>query len=162
MGEMMYFFSGSTGGFYIASIHLQMPEDVVPVPKADYERLMKEQDEGKRIIPGQGGYPVAEQRPEPTDAEIIAVQTSFIQQYVDDAAKAWGYDSAMSAVTYVGDPEPRFNAEGLAIRAFRSACWVSADAIKAAVIRGEMMTPSREELIAMLPPKPERPQPPYA
>jgi hypothetical protein len=84
--------------------------------------------------------------------------TNAIQAYIDAPAKAWGYDDAKSAVGYVGDDYPRFNAEGLAIRAFRSACWQMADQVRAEVIAGERPAPSVAELLAILPQQPARPQ----
>lgn len=83
--------------------------------------------------------------------------TTAIQAYVDAPAKNWGYDSAASAVGYVGDPYPTFNAEGAAILAFRSACWAVARDVEKAVRSGARTMPTLEAMLAMLPAAPARP-----
>jgi predicted membrane-bound mannosyltransferase len=95
--------------------------------------------------------------PEQLALQQKAMLTSAIQAYVDAPAKAWGYDDAKSAVTYVGDPYAPFNAEGVAIQNFRSDCWALARMVEQAVMVGERAMPTLEELLALMPEPPDRP-----
>lgn len=74
------------------------------------------------------------------------------QGVLDRFARTWGYDSAASAVSYVGDPNPQFNAEGVAIRDWRSAVWVQVPIILVAN-PGISIT----DFLALLPAAPPRP-----
>lgn len=78
-----------------------------------------------------------------------AMAIAFVQQRLDALAQSWGYDDIKSGCTYAGDPYPRFNAEGTAMRNWRSATWAAVDAHRDAA--------SMDELIGYLPPTPERP-----
>jgi len=55
----------------------------------------------------------------PTVAEFVA----DAQKMMDEAARQRGYDDIKSAVTYVGDPNPQFDAEGTEYRRWRSTVW---------------------------------------
>lgn len=78
------------------------------------------------------------------------------QRTLDAWAQAWGYDHVARACTYVGDPYPRFNAEGTALRDARSAVWAYLDA-------HQEDAATAEELAAILETfKPARPSAPYA
>ena len=94
---------------------------------------------------------------EPTPEQLMAALTAAVQSYIDAPAQAWGYDDARSAVTYLGDPHPQFDAEAVAIRDFRSACWVTAGQIRDAVLAGTRPEPDREALLLELPGVPARP-----
>lgn len=54
-----------------------------------------------------------------TEAEAL------LDAILDGWAKAWGYTSAARCITYCGDPDETFDAEGVAMRAARSALWVA-------------------------------------
>lgn len=72
---------------------------------------------------------------------------------MDDQARALRYDDIKTAVTYADEPSvPRFQAEGLALREWRSLCWAHCYAAMAAVHLGERAIQTAEELIAELPP----------
>jgi hypothetical protein len=73
-----------------------------------------------------------------------------VQARLDAVAQSWGYDDIRSACTYVGDPYPRFDAEGTTLRNWRSATWAAVDQHQADVT-------SVEALIALLPLTPARP-----
>jgi hypothetical protein len=87
-----------------------------------------------------------------------AALSAAIQAHIDAPAKAWGYDDARSAVSYVGDAYPRFDAEGQAIKAFRSDCWRVAGIVRASVLAGTRQPPTIEEMLALLPDQPTRPE----
>lgn len=95
---------------------------------------------------------------QPSPEELLNMMTELVQLYIDTPARSWGYDDAKTAVTYMGDPNPQFAAEAVAIRDFRSACWVRAWELRDEVEAGARQTPTKEELYAELPAAPVRPQ----
>ncbi|MEY8688317.1 MAG: hypothetical protein AB9M53_00375 [Leptothrix sp. (in: b-proteobacteria)] len=96
-----------------------------------------------------GGVP--EPMPAPTDAELIARFSAAIQSHIDAQAQALGYDGIATAVTYADEPAvAQFQAEGRALRAWRSQVWAAAYATLAAVKAGAPL-PNLPALIASLP-----------
>lgn len=91
--------------------------------------------------------------PEPTTEQLIERFSSVIQEHMDVAARLAGYDDIKTAVTYADEPSvPKFEAEGKALRAWRSLIWAYGYEQIAAVQSGERVLPTPEELIAELPP----------
>ena len=75
-----------------------------------------------------------------------------VQQHMDAAAKALGYDDIKSAVTYAEEPSvPKFQQEGQAFRAWRSQCWAAGYVVLSQVEAGQRPVPTAAELIAELP-----------
>ncbi|EHK66008.1 hypothetical protein [Achromobacter arsenitoxydans] len=88
----------------------------------------------------------------PSDEEITAQKVALVQEHMDAAARALNYDSIANAITYADEPAvPKFQAEGLAFRAWRSLVWERCYEILEQVQNGERAIPSDEELIAELP-----------
>ena len=88
-----------------------------------------------------------------TDEQISLALTAAVQAHLDAQARALNYDDIKTAVTYADEPAvPRFQAEGLVFREWRSLCWAHCYAAMAAVHLGERAIPTAEELIAELPP----------
>lgn len=50
---------------------------------------------------------------------------TLLDAILDGWAREWGYASAARCITYVGDPNPAFDAEGVAMRNARSALWTA-------------------------------------
>lgn len=50
---------------------------------------------------------------------------ALLDGILDGWAREWGYASAARCITYVGDPNPAFDAEGVAMRNARSALWTA-------------------------------------
>lgn len=94
-----------------------------------------------------------EPAPPMTEAAAIAA----IQQRLDAQAKAWGYDSALSAASYATSNRSRFRAEGEAIRDWRDATWERGYEILAQAQAGQIAVSSIPELLALLPAAPDRP-----
>lgn len=93
--------------------------------------------------------------PEPTQEEI-AVQTqerltNFVQNILDEEAHRLGYDSCLSVCSYVDTGVRKFDDEGKAFRAWRSAVWAKGYEILNAVLAGEREIPTEEELFDELP-----------
>ncbi|KAA8555061.1 hypothetical protein [Pseudomonas marginalis] len=75
-----------------------------------------------------------------------------IQEHLDNAAKALGYDDIKAAVTYAEEPSvPKFQAEGQALRAWRSLVWAYGYDLLAQFQAGIVELPTQDELIAGLP-----------
>ncbi len=88
----------------------------------------------------------------PSEAEAIAAYMAAVQQHMDARAVGFGYDDLVSVVTYAEEPAvARYQAEGHAFRAWRSACWSTCEQMLAAVKAGDRPAPTHEELIAELP-----------
>lgn len=81
-------------------------------------------------------------------AEVGRLQ-ALVQKHMDDAAISLGYDDLKTAVTYADEPSvPKFQAEGQALRAWRSKVWAKCYQM----LSEGGQAPSDESLIASLPP----------
>ncbi|MGR1224327.1 hypothetical protein ACUVMQ_15295 [Aeromonas veronii] len=90
---------------------------------------------------------------QPTAEQITASLTASVQAHMDTQARALNYDDIKTAVTYADEPAvPKFQAEGLAFREWRSLGWAHYYAVLDAVNAGEREIPTSAELIAELPP----------
>lgn len=93
--------------------------------------------------------------PEPTQEEQEAAlqdqYTALIQSMLDKEAQKLGYDNCNSVCTYIDTGVQKFDDEGRAFRAWRSAVWAKGYEILDAVKAGEMAIPTEEELVEMLP-----------
>lgn len=87
--------------------------------------------------------------PESAD-DIIARLEKALDVYIDEQAKSFRYESIRTMVTYVGDPNSQFNAEGLGALEFRSQCYTLALMIMNEVNQGRPI-PSTEELLSEMP-----------
>ena len=86
-------------------------------------------------------------------ASITQTLTASVQAHMDSQARALNYDDIKTAVTYANEPAvPKFQAEGLAFREWRSLCWAHCYAVLAEVTAGNRAIPTAPELIAELPP----------
>ncbi|MFU2067732.1 hypothetical protein ACLQ9R_01515 [Bordetella hinzii] len=147
------FFSKSTGGFYSPDIHGEaIPDDAVEITDQEHAALLDGQAVGKVIMTDSDGRPILA-NPTLTPEEIQNQKVALVQKYMDDAARALRYDSIANAITYADEPSaPKFQAEGLAFRAWRSLVWEKCYEILDEVQSGARGIPSDEELIGELPP----------
>lgn len=112
----------------------------------------EEPEENKAEFWNELGVTYAEEPdPEPTPEEIQAKLTYEVQRVLDNEAKKLGYDSCLSVCSYVDTGVPKFDAEGKAFRAWRSAVWSKGYEILAEVKEGKREIPTIEDLIAELP-----------
>lgn len=93
-----------------------------------------------------GWWPVAA-----TDAATKAKYTGLLVAAMNGRARAFGYDSITTAVTYRGDPDATFAAEGEAFFNWRSAVWQYGLAQLAAVQSGNVSLPTTSEFVAGMP-----------
>ncbi len=90
--------------------------------------------------------------PTPSPEEVRLELTRAVQGFMNETAAGLGYDSIYSAVTYAEEPAvPKYQAEGRALRAWRSLVWAKCYEVLAAVEAGTRAVPSAAELIAELP-----------
>jgi len=151
---MSKFYSPSTKGFYDDSVHTesQVPTDSVAVDDDLYAALFAAQARGKVITMGTSGLPVAI---DPvlllTPARAAKALSRAIQAKLDAAAQALGYDSILAAISYADEPSvAKFQAEGVALRAWRSAVWAAVTPALDAVVNGGTV-PTAAALLATLP-----------
>ncbi|WP_322884898.1 hypothetical protein U8C32_14770 [Sinorhizobium medicae] len=93
----------------------------------------------------------AEQKAAEARAALQARYSAAIQAHLDARARARQYDGIQTAITYRGDPNPQFSAEGEALFAWRSAVWTYSTAELLKVIAGERPQPGVKEFMAELP-----------
>lgn len=93
--------------------------------------------------------------PTPSPEEIRLTLTRAVQAFMNEAAAGLGYDSIYTAVTYADEPAvPKFQAEGQALRAWRSLVWARCYEVMDEVKAGTRPVPTVEELISLLPAAP--------
>lgn len=88
-----FYFSASTGGFYVTAVHGDaMPADVVPVPPARHAQLLAAQATGAAIVAGASGRPRVS-RPrlglDERRAAVIAAVKREAGRRIERAVPAW-------------------------------------------------------------------------
>lgn len=88
----------------------------------------------------------------PAEDLVLTQLRNLMQMHLDNAARAAGYDDIKAAVTYAEEPAvPKFQAEGRALRAWRSLVWAYGYEQVKAVKAGERDMPTPDQFIAELP-----------
>lgn len=146
-------YSFTTGGFYDPAVWRVIPADAIDLSRADYLVLLDGLAKGLVIVLNAQGKPELQDAPAADLQKLIARYTNAVQSQLDSTANQWGYDSIGNAVTYAEEPAvPKFQAEGQAFRAWRSACWDYCYGQLDAVTSGQRQMPTIEQLISELPP----------
>ncbi|UGB47013.1 hypothetical protein LQ772_06895 [Frateuria edaphi] len=121
------YYSASTGGFYDSAIHgVAMPADAVEITAAERDALLDAQAQGSTIQADTDGRPVAIAPPAPTLADVAASLSVSVQTWLDGVAKANGYDSLASCISYRGSSVAQWDADAIAGMAWRDAVWQAA------------------------------------
>lgn len=94
---------------------------------------------------------ITEPTKEEIEQQVQAQLTSVVQHVLDSKAQELLYDSCLSVCSYIDTGVAKFDAEGRAFRAWRSAVWAKGYEILAQVQAGERAIPTEAELIAELP-----------
>lgn len=94
--------------------------------------------------------PPSPQSPE-TPEQTVARLEAALDRHLDSVANSYRYESIRTMVTYDGDPYHKFDAEGKAAKAWRSACYTLSIEIMDDVLAGNRPIPTEEELIALMP-----------
>lgn len=87
-------------------------------------------------------------------AEMKALEeqyTAQVQEMLDEAAKALGYDSCLSVCSYIDTGVEKFDQEGVQFRKWRSAIWARGYELLAEVKAGARPVPAPEELPELMP-----------
>ncbi|KAF1028203.1 MAG: hypothetical protein GAK37_02270 [Pseudomonas sp.] len=93
------------------------------VSEDEYQALFAAQASGK-VIAVEDDRPVVVDPPEPTWAQRKLEFVAAVQGFLDQTAKAAGYDDLKNAISYADEPAvPRFQQQGQAFRTWRSLCW---------------------------------------
>ena len=144
------FYSASTNGFYAPEIHGDnIPADAVEITEAEHAALLEGQSNGKRIVADESGRPILQDPPPPTPEQIMQRLEARVQLWLDEQARALGYDDIKSAVSYAEEPAvPQFQREGQALRRLRSLAWARFYEVRDKVKAGQLPIPTEEELIA--------------
>lgn len=95
-----------------------------------------------------GGVP--DMPPPPTIEQRAAALLQAVEQRLNAAARAKGYDDIRSAALRAGYPGP-FHAEGVAFATWMDGCYADCYQLLAQVKAGEIPEPTESELLAMLP-----------
>jgi hypothetical protein len=77
---------------------------------------------------------------------------AVVQAHLDATARAKGYDSALSCVSYIDSTVASYRTEATKMRDWRDAVWMRCYALMAEVQAGTRPIPNEEELVALLPP----------
>lgn len=93
---------------------------------------------------------------QPTAEDIwndkVSEFTSAIQFHLDTLAQSWGYDHILSLCTYADNSSPKYSAEGLAGKTWRSVVWEYCETELEKIALGTRPEPeSTEAFIAELP-----------
>jgi muconolactone delta-isomerase len=154
---MDWFVSESTKGFYLADLREvyenagSWPSDALPITETQYLSLRAGLDNGK-VLHFDGDTVTLADPPPLTEDQIVAAKVAIVQAFMDAKARALNYDDMASAVSYAEEPAvPKFQAEGQALRAWRSLVWQTCYSIFDEVKAGARSVPSDEELLAALP-----------
>lgn len=120
-----------------------------------YSELAKWCNENKAFIEDKGDFYEVVAIPEPTqeeiEAQVQAQLTNAVQHVLDSKAQELLYDNCLSVCSYIDTGVPKFDAEGIAFRKWRSSVWAKGYEILVQVQAGERGIPTEAELIAELP-----------
>ena len=127
-----------------------------PIEDLDaYSKCAEWCNENNAYIEDCGDHYEVKAIPEPTPEEIaeqIQKQlTDAVQHVLDSKAQELNYDNCLSVCSYIDTGVAKFDAEGRAFRAWRSAVWAKGYEILAQVQAGQRQIPTEEQLISELP-----------
>lgn len=86
-------------------------------------------------------------------ADQVKAVAAQVQAHLDAQAAALGYDNIFTAVTYATEPAvPKFQNDGIALRAWRSLVWAKCYEVLAEVEAGTRGPLDAAQVLALLPP----------
>lgn len=83
--------------------------------------------------------------------DLQAKYTRLVQDYMDKAVQARGYDDVFTCISYVDSTDEIFKREANIVLAWRDKVWRLCYDVLAEVNAGKRAVPSESELLAMLP-----------
>ena len=94
----------------------------------------------------------AEQKKAEAEAALVVAMQNAIDAYVENTAKARGYNSAAHAATYISSTIPEWAKEAQAFVAWRDSVWMQVFRLFGEVEAGNRRPPtSAEEILVTLP-----------
>lgn len=82
---------------------------------------------------------------------LFPVYESEVEAHLDAVAKEQGYNTIYTAISYIGSTDPKWNAEGIALRDWRDSVWLATHGILNDVVAEVRTLPTIEQVIAELP-----------
>ncbi|OZI36405.1 hypothetical protein CEG14_15515 [Bordetella genomosp. 1] len=145
------FFSATTGGFYPGAPYGKVGDEV-EISAEQHATLIAGQASGRLIVLDERGFPVLGDPPPLSLAQQEQLRIVAVQQVLDTAARNQRYASLADAISYADESSvPRYQAEGLAFRAWRSRVWAHCHDVFDRVNAGTITMPSVATLISSLP-----------
>jgi len=125
--------------------------ELLEITLSEYQTLFAAQARGQ-VIQTVKGRPVAVEPPPPTWEQRKSDYVASVQRFLDQTAKTAGYQDLKDAITYAEEPSvPKFQADGLAFRTWRSLCWAYCYEQLDAIEQDKRKAPTSAELVAELP-----------
>ena len=90
--------------------------------------------------------------PAPTKEQIVFTYEIAARQNLDSVAISWGYDSLLSAASYLGSTNAQYASDAKALVAWRDSYWEAAYTIEQGTLPD-----TAEAFVAMLPAAPTKP-----
>jgi len=150
MSKHILFTDGVLSARYDSAINPTIPAEALEISDELFFQTINENDGVWSLVDGDVVKLPIVIEPE-TPEQTIARLESALDRYLDSVAKNYRYESIRTMVTYDGDPNPKFDAEGKAAKAWRSACYTRSIEIMDEVLLGQREVPTEEELIDLMP-----------
>lgn len=138
-----FFYSVSAKGFYLNGDN--MPGDAKPISEQDHASLMRGYINWTTDPPSIGAAP------EPSAEAVINSISAKVQAFMDSKASERGYDNIRSAALRAALPGSPFHAEGVAYGEWMDKCWASCYVMLNKAQKGEIPTPTAQDVINQLP-----------
>ena len=147
----MYYFSNEKG-FQLPDLHAgQIPDDAAIVSQKQHHDLLIAQMRGCVIVKNPDGTVVAQEPLPPTVAAIRTRYSNSTSLMIDNQARALNYDDQKDIMSFLGDPNPVFDAEAQHFRLWRSRVWTEFEARFANEVPTDMELSSVSAWVATLP-----------
>lgn len=128
----------------------KIPADAVEVTDAYRWELVNAQVTGKVIVANADGFPVMQDPPPPSGAELIALYEKALDRHLDHVAQASRYDNRFTFALRAGFPGP-YHDEAARFASWMDECNQAAFALLESVTAGEAELPTLDAFLASLP-----------
>jgi len=147
---MTKFYSKTANGFYDSVIHNTLPKDAIEITEEQWQNFVKDMSNGKILKADKNGSPIIVDYEAP--ALTVDSCNAFAQIQLEKVAQEWGYNSIVSAASYVNSTNTQFKAEAEALIEWRDKVWAETYTIKA-----ENLPATADAFFALLPKAPIKP-----
>lgn len=145
------FYSKTTGGFYTREIHGDnIPVDAVEISAEQHRELIDGQLQGNRIVADASGFPVLQDPPPPTEAELVAQYEAALDAHLDAVAQSYRYADRTRLALRAGYPN-QHQVLATAFGTWMDACNDIAKQRYQEVKAGTATLPTLDEFLALLP-----------